>query len=311
MDAEEIRIWKNPAVLETEMDGPDVGLKIEMLVHFRHETMSFRYTSELFPLWQARNWAAEEFGVRHNLLRMDIRFRNQRLVRVFLNERLIPREHFDDPPLIAVWVGQDDRRFWQYRGQRALDIVHEMGARDGREHATPLMRYRRLILQGSALLTDERLSKIPPERHTELTDAVKEIEIYAQDGMWSLSMKEAKTWLGKLSNMIFDRRFWVIRSGITWTDGFVMEGGVFRVTWLIPTGFPRVPKIGLDFAIRRFEGMVYWRDWCRSQEEERITRMTHRTDQMHSPQKSQNVGSGSPEIIEPGMARWSTRGLIG
>jgi hypothetical protein len=32
-----------------------------------------------------------------------------------------------------------------------------------------------------------------------------------------------------------------------------------------------VPKIGLDFAIRRFEGMVYWKDWQRSQEEERIT----------------------------------------
>jgi hypothetical protein len=109
MDGEEIRIWKTPTVLETEMGGSEVESEIEMLAHFRHETMSFRYTSELSPLWQARNWAAEEFGVRRNLLRMDIRFRNQRLVEVFLSKRLMPTEHFEYPALRAVWVGQDDR----------------------------------------------------------------------------------------------------------------------------------------------------------------------------------------------------------
>jgi hypothetical protein len=75
--SDSIYIWKTPEVWETDLGSPTEVPEIEMLVYFRPETMSFKYTSALSPQWLAMNWAAEEFGVRQSLLRKDIRFRNQ------------------------------------------------------------------------------------------------------------------------------------------------------------------------------------------------------------------------------------------
>jgi hypothetical protein len=105
------------------------------------------------------------------------------------------------------------------------------------------------------------------------------VEIHPQDGLWSVSLEEARTWLGELTSMIIGRSLWVIGNGLNWRDGEVLMDDVFRNSGPIPTGLPRVPTMGLNFALRRFEDRVWWKDRVQSQSPKEIQISMHESQE--------------------------------
>jgi hypothetical protein len=118
-----------------------------MMVQFRHEKTYFDCPNGRAQILTAMRWAEQEFGMRRELLRADVRYRERKRIEVTLNERLLATEGLEFPDECLVWVGLDRRRFKQFRGQRVIDLTYEMGLHEGKRpcHAGSRSMMRRIV----------------------------------------------------------------------------------------------------------------------------------------------------------------------
>jgi hypothetical protein len=99
-----LKIWKTPSALSVEMYGLPEDAKATMTVRFRHEQTSIDCPNGCVQRLPAIRWVETEFGIRRELLRLDVHYLNRKQFEVIVNERLLPQEGLEHPDDCLVWV---------------------------------------------------------------------------------------------------------------------------------------------------------------------------------------------------------------